>query len=98
MIRYPPHPEAKHNPFAKLPPYRYSQRAFKTFSTEEIRQQAGLESLPEASNGTDEGYGIDQLSLRTRGGPGIPPGTLGTSTSWQIRCRVVQMSLLGLLL
>jgi len=44
-IRCPPNPEAKNDPYAKLQPYKYSQRVFKSFSDEEIKQQAGMESL-----------------------------------------------------
>ena len=36
------------NPFARLPPYQYSQLTFKSFSEEEMKNQAGGSSLPAA--------------------------------------------------
>lgn len=48
LIRCPPNPELMdlENPFAKVPAYEYSQLTFKTFSDDEIKNQAGRESLP----------------------------------------------------
>jgi hypothetical protein len=56
MLRFPPNPECEHlhNPFAKLPPYRYSQSAFKSFTEAEIRNQAGIESIPSTSSRREE--------------------------------------------
>lgn len=56
MLRFPPDAARAHlpNPFAKLPPYRYSQLAFKTFSEEEIKNQAGQEALPSVGSRREE--------------------------------------------
>jgi len=53
LLRFPPAPEFKHmsNPFSKLPTYRHSQSTFKTFSDEEIKNQARADVLPELDSG-----------------------------------------------
>jgi hypothetical protein len=47
ILRFPPGPGAEGVPnrFSKLPAYKHSQCTFKTFSDEEIKSQAGRESL-----------------------------------------------------
>lgn len=48
MLRFPPDSESADidNPFARLPLYQFSQLSFKSFSEEEIKNQAGRGSLP----------------------------------------------------
>lgn len=55
LLRFPPNPQFSHlpNPFAELAAYRYSQRTFKSFSDEEIKGQAGIESLPQSGKAID---------------------------------------------
>ena len=49
LLRCPPNEGTSHlhNPFAEIPPYQYTQSTFKLFSDEEIKDQAGKESLLE---------------------------------------------------
>ena len=56
ILRFPPDPEHKDlpNPFAKLPSYRHSQLTFKSFSEEEIKNQAGRDSLPSIDSKREE--------------------------------------------
>ena len=60
ILRFPPNTKSKDmgknlsNPFAKLPPYRHSQLSFKSFSKEEIKNQAGGDSLPPVGLSRDE--------------------------------------------
>jgi len=51
LIQCPPNggTSAADNPFERIPPYRFLQATFKSFSDEEIRNQAGRESLPKVS-------------------------------------------------
>jgi len=58
MIRCPPDNPDVPNPFAKIEPYRYSQKMFKTFSIEEIGQQAGLESLLQTNEPAEKDRGV----------------------------------------
>lgn len=48
MLRFPPNLESSStdDPAMKLLPYGHRQRTFKTFSDEEKKNQAGIESLP----------------------------------------------------
>jgi len=72
LLRFPPAPEFKHmpNPFSKLPAYRHSQLTFKTFSDEEIKNQAGADVLPE----------LDPVKAKKEG-----EVTSGTSPSGMVR-------------
>jgi hypothetical protein len=51
LLRCPPNAEASssRNPFATIPSYQWTQSTFKSFSDEEIRDQAGQESLSEVT-------------------------------------------------
>jgi uncharacterized protein (UPF0254 family) len=70
MLRFPPSPEYEDqpNPFSKLPPYRYSQLAFNSFSEEDIKNQAGRRSVPSVGLREGENYNDPGLSVRDRKG------------------------------
>lgn len=70
LLKFPPEVEGLPNRFSKLPAYRYSQHSFKTFSDEEIVNQAGGESLPTIeskgsdSDSEDEVRGVEGTALQ----------------------------------